>query len=117
LFTAQELSQHWRTGGLQHLAVHTSSGRLFAIVHQGGPETHKDLGSEIWVFDLASHRKVQTITTRNKVGSILVSPDARPLLFACSLENNRLDIYDATSGQYLRSVDPLGLTPTLLATP
>jgi hypothetical protein len=60
---------------------------------------------------------VQTIATRNKVGSIQVSQDSQPLLFACSLERNRLDIYDATSGKYLRSVDPLGLTPTLLITP
>jgi methylamine dehydrogenase heavy chain len=117
LFTAQELAQHWRTGGLQHLAVHAGSGRLFAIVHQGGPETHKDLGNQIWVYDLATHRKVQTITTRNKVGSIQVSPDAQPLLFGCSLESNRLDIYDATSGKYLRSVDPLGQTPTVLVNP
>jgi methylamine dehydrogenase heavy chain len=117
LFTPQELAQHWRTGGLQHLAVHGTSGRLFAIVHQGGPETHKDLGEEIWVYDLATHRRVQTIAMRNKVGSIQVSQDSQPLLFACSLESNRLDVYDATSGKYLRSVDALGLTPTVLVSP
>ena len=38
-------------------------------------------------------------------------------VIACALENNRLDIYDATSGKYLRSVDPLGLTPSVLITP
>ena len=85
--------------------------------HQGGPETHKDLGEQIWVYDLVFHRRVQTIAMRNKVGSIQVSQDPQPLLFACSLENNRLDIYDATSGKYLRSVDPLGLTPTVLVAP
>ncbi len=117
LFTREELAQRWRTGGLQHLAVHARSGRLFAIVHQGGPETHKDLGDQIWVYDLASHRKVQSIATRNKVGSIQVSQDPQPLLFACSLEANRLDVYDATSGKYLRSVDSLGSTPTILVSP
>ena len=117
LFTPQELAQHWRTGGLQHLALHDASGRLFAIVHQGGPETHKDLGQEVWVYDLASHKRVQTITTRNKIGSIQVSQDSQPLLFACSLESNRLDIYDATSGKYLRTVEPLGQTPTVLVLP
>jgi len=60
---------------------------------------------------------VQTIVARNKIGSIQVSQDAQPLLFACSLESNRLDIYDATSGKYLRSVDALGQTPTVLVTP
>jgi methylamine dehydrogenase heavy chain len=117
LFTPQELAQHWRTGGLQHLALHEASGRLFAIVHQGGTETHKDLGEQIWVFDLASHKKVQTIATRNKVGSIQVSQDSAPLLFACSIESNRLDIYDATSGKFLRTVESLGQTPTLLVLP
>ena len=117
LFTPQELAQHWRTGGLQHLAAHRASGRLFAIVHQGGPETRKDLGSEIWVYDLASHRRVQRIAVRNKIGSLQVSQDPRPLLFACSLESNRLDVYDATSGKYLRTVESLGQTPTVLVTP
>jgi methylamine dehydrogenase heavy chain len=117
LFSREELAQHWRSGGLQHLAVHERSNRLFAIVHQGGPETHKDLGEQVWVYDLASHRRVQAIAMRNKIGSIQVSRDSQPLLFACSLESNRLDIYDATSGKYLRSVDQLGLTPTVLVNP
>ena len=117
LFTPQELAQHWRTGGLQHLAVHGASGRLFAVVHQGGPETHKDPGEQVWVYDLASHRRVQTITTRNKIRSIEVSQDSQPLLFGCSLDSNQLDIYDATSGKYLRTVESLGLTPTVLVLP
>ena len=117
LFTPQELAQHWRTGGLQHLAVHGASGRLFAVVHQGGPGTHKDPGEQVWVYDLASHRRVQTITTRNKLGSIQVSQDSQPLLFGCSIDSNRLDIYDATSGKYLRTVESLGLTPTVLVLP
>jgi methylamine dehydrogenase heavy chain len=117
LFTAEERTRRWRTGGLQHLAVHRSSGRLFAIVHQGGPESHKDPGNEIWVYDVASHRKMATMTTRNKTASIQVSQDASPLLFACNMESNRLDVYDAGSGHYLRSVEGIGQTPTLLVAP
>jgi methylamine dehydrogenase heavy chain len=117
LVAQSEQAQGWRTGGLQHLAVHQSSGRLFAIVHRGGPETHKDPGSDIWVYDLASQRKVQQIAARNKVGSIQVSQDAHPLLFACSLESNRLDVYDASSGKYLRTVESIGQTPAVLVTP
>ena len=93
------------------------AGRLFAIVHQGGPETHKDLGDQVWVYDLGHRRRVQTITLRNKVGSIQVSQDSQPLLFACSMESNRLDIYDATSGKYLRTVESLGQTPAVLVNP
>ena len=117
LFSAAELAQHWRTGGLQHLALHAASGRLFAIVHRGGPETHKDPGADVWVWDLATRRKVQQIAARNKVASIQVTRDAQPLLFGCSFESNRLDIYDAVAGKYLRSVDGLGITPGLLVIP
>ena len=117
LFTQQELAQHWRTGGLNHLAMHGGSGRLYSIVHQGGPETREELGEEVWVYDVASRKKAQTIAMRNKVGSIQVSQDDHPLLFACAMEANRLDIYDVTSGRYLRTVEPLGQTPALLVTP
>ena len=86
-------------------------------MHRGGPETHKDSGADIWVYDLASHKKVQQITARNKLTSIQVSQDEKPLLFGCSLESNRLDVYDASSGKLLRSVDSLGLTPSVLVTP
>ena len=117
LFSPQEIGQHWRTGGLQHLALHRSSGKLYAIVHRGGPETHKDPGADIWVWDLAAHRRIQQISARNKVASIQVSQDDKPLLYGCSFESNRLDVYDASSGKYLRSVDGLGQTPGLLVTP
>lgn len=117
LFTPQELAHRWRTGGLQHLAVQRQSGRLFAIVHQGGPETHKDPGQSVWVYDIASHRKVQEIHLQHPATSIQVSQDAQPLLFACSLDSGTLDIYDGSSGRYLRSVAQVGETPTVLLTP
>lgn len=117
LFTPQELAHHWRTGGLQHLALHSQSGQLFAIMHQGGLETHKDPGKWVWVYDIASHRKLRQIRLRHAATSIQISQDSRPLLFACSLDSKTLDIYDGSSGRYLRSVPSLGETPTVLVTP
>jgi methylamine dehydrogenase heavy chain len=51
----------WRVGGTQHLAVHQGSGRLYSLVHQGGESTHKDPGSEVWVYDLSAQKRVQRI--------------------------------------------------------
>jgi hypothetical protein len=48
-------------GGAKHLAVYQASGRLYSLVHQGGPHTHKHAGTEIWVYDLAKHERVQRI--------------------------------------------------------
>ena len=117
LFTPAELAAHWRTGGLQHLALHRSSGRLYAIVHQGGTETHKDPGTAVWVYDIAAHRRTAQIALHAKAGSIQVSQDAKPLLYSAFIESSTLDIYDATSGAYLRSVSAIGQTPTVLVTP
>jgi len=38
-------------------------------------------------------------------------------MFSIFIGNPVLDIYDASSGQYLRSVDEIGLTPTIMQTP
>ena len=51
----------WRPGGLQVVAVHAASERLFVVMHEGGPGSHKDAGPEIWSFDLAERRRIRRI--------------------------------------------------------
>jgi len=65
LVGAEDRAQGWRIGGQQHLAVHAASGRLYALVHQGGPDTHKEPGKELWVYDLGQRRRVQRIELRS----------------------------------------------------
>jgi methylamine dehydrogenase heavy chain len=65
LIDETDRAESWRTGGKQHVAAHDATGRLFVLMHQGGPDTHKDFGEEVWVFDLASQRRLQRITLRN----------------------------------------------------
>lgn len=117
LFTPAERAQHWRTGGLQYLAIHRSTGRLYVIVHQGTLATHKDPGTSVWVYDLATRRRVQSISLRQPAASILVTQDSEPLLFTCFLGSDALQIYDARSGRYLRTVARVGETPTIMAPP
>lgn len=61
----------WRVGGGQHLALHAASGRLYALMHQGGPDTHKNAGTEVWVYDLAQKRRVQRISVMNPLLSFV----------------------------------------------
>ena len=63
LLTDADRREDWRIGGAQHLAVHEGSGRLFSLVHQGGVDTHKQAGSELWVYDLAA-REPDSSTSR-----------------------------------------------------
>lgn len=65
LFSDADRAEHWRIGGMQHLAVLRSSGRLYSLVHQGGEYSQKAPGSEVWVYDLARHEREQRIVMRN----------------------------------------------------
>jgi methylamine dehydrogenase heavy chain len=117
LLSADEKAAKWRPGGLQQLAVHTGMNRLYSIMHQGDPDTHKDPGREVWVYDLASRARIQKISMQHDAGSIQVSRDAQPLMFSIFIDSNVLDVYDATSGKFLRSVSDIGTTPTVLVSP
>ena len=65
LFSDADREASWRIGGLQHLAVHEPSGRLYSLVHRGGRDTHKDPGDEVWVYDLKTRRRIDRIKLRN----------------------------------------------------
>jgi methylamine dehydrogenase heavy chain len=117
LFTPVERKQHWRTGGLQYLALDRRRDRLYVIVHQGDLATHKDPGKEVWVYDLGTRQRSQRIRLREEAGSVLVTQDGSPLLFTCSLGSPALQIYDALTGRYLRTVARAGETPSTMVLP
>jgi methylamine dehydrogenase heavy chain len=64
----------WRVGGAQPLTAHASSGRLYALMHQGGADSHKQPGKEVWVFDLATHARVQRIALKSPIAAFLRGP-------------------------------------------
>ncbi|MCL4683605.1 amine dehydrogenase [Myxococcota bacterium] len=135
----------WRIGGVQHLAVHEASGRLYSLMHRGGPDEHKVPGTEIWVYDLETRRRVQTIGIRNLLGaflaqqtgtpggallwllervvpnpgvdSIAVSQDADPRLFGLSRSAGTVAVWDARSGEFLRYLENVGIAPGALQAP
>src|SRR5204862_414911 len=87
LVTAAERGK-WRPGGQQVGAIHRGLGRLYVPMHQGGEGTHKDGGTEIWLFDLASHKRLARWPVRaaglDPVIAVQVSQDAAPILFAAT---------------------------------
>jgi methylamine dehydrogenase heavy chain len=117
LLSAAERQQSWRPGGAQQLAFHAGTRRLYAIMHQGPRSTHKQPGKDVWVYDLDKRTRVQQIALKNPAGAVQATPDASPLLISASMESNTIDIYDARSGAYLRSIESIGTTPTLLVHP
>jgi methylamine dehydrogenase heavy chain len=65
LTSEREREDDWKIGGYQHLAVHEPSASLYALMHQGGIDTHKQPGSEVWVFDLAKRERTRRVELVN----------------------------------------------------
>jgi len=71
LFGKAERDEGWRVGGGQPFTVHAKTGKLYVLVHQGGPDTHKEPGSEIWVYDSTSRGRVLRIPVSNPLAGFL----------------------------------------------
>jgi methylamine dehydrogenase heavy chain len=104
----------WRPGGIQNLSLHTATDRLYSLMHVGGEWTHKDPGTEVWVYDLATHKRERRIKLESPATSIAITPDATPQLFAIFFFAPKVEVYDPKSGKLLRSISEIGLTPTTL---
>jgi len=146
LFNAGEREAGWRFGGVQPLALHEATGRLYALVHQGGPDEHKEPGTEVAIYDVARRERVHTVSIGNLVGAFLaarmgleaggvgawlletlvpnpgadrieVTQDAEPRLILVSQEAGTLGVHDAISGKFLRNVDDVGFFPGMISAP
>jgi methylamine dehydrogenase heavy chain len=110
----------WRPGGVQIGAVHLALGKLFVPMHRGGEGTHKQGGSEIWVFDLKTHQRTARWTFDAKelgdVVAVQVSQDTAPVVFAAT-EKADLLIFDGQTGKLQHDEKRLGQTPWLMLNP
>jgi methylamine dehydrogenase heavy chain len=107
----------WRPGAMQVGAIQRSLGRLYVPMHKGGEGTHKDGGTEIWVFDLATHRRLARWSMAPlhlaRVLAVQVSQDAAPILFAATTAAD-VAVFDALSGRLRHIEKHLGQTPWML---
>jgi methylamine dehydrogenase heavy chain len=146
LFTEEEREDGRRVGGAQHLAYHQRTTRLYSIVHEGDPGSHKDPGSEIWVYDLRARKKINVFNAPNLIAaflgpqagfdskgtlgkllnfllpndgvhSIAVTQDDEPLLFMRHADLGAVGVIDALSGEHLRDIEETGLSGALLVVP
>lgn len=106
----------WRPGGWQTIAYHEKRGLLFVLMHQGGEWTHKQFGTEVWVFDAAKQTRVGRIKLKTPAYSIYVTQNDTPILCALSLLKSQMDEYAVPDGKYLGVVNQLG-TPFLVQGP
>ena len=103
LASAGERAAGWRPGGWQ-LVASDRNGRIYVLMNPAGKEgSHKDGGSEVWVFDVNARQRVARIPLPNWGISIAVNSAERPLLVATNGEF-ALETYDATSGDFVKTL-------------
>ena len=106
----------WRPGGIQPMAWHKDSDRLFVLMHPGNYWTHRAGGTEIWVLNIKSHALLARFPVLDKPGStaadlrtystksICVSQHDKPLLFLLNSTGGDT-VMDATTGEVLRKIE------------
>jgi methylamine dehydrogenase heavy chain len=131
LTSAAERKDGWRISGVQHTALHRDSGRLFVLMHRGGPDTQQEPGTEVWVYDVKTQGRIERIKLEELSIAIGVSQGARPRLYSVDFfwpmpapaklwiyltkgeselmksVQQCVTVYDARDGEFLRRIDDL----------
>jgi methylamine dehydrogenase heavy chain len=106
LLSEEDKAENWKPGGGQLLAFHENLNLIFTLMHQGGVDTHEDPGSEVWVFNRASQRRIARIPLETATVNIFVSQKDEPLLTTAG-DDRKLHVFDVRTNRLLRSIDSI----------
>lgn len=133
LVSDAERADGWGVAGNHGTALHERSGRLFVLMHRDTPENYQKPGTEVWVYDVRSQQRLARIGLKEQSTAIGVSQGERPRLYSLDwvvpmpwpftawiyltegedgltpLLRQAINLYDADSGEHLRSVGDLPL--------
>lgn len=103
LVSKSEQKDNWRPGGWQIVTAH-ESGELYVLMHKDGYNgSHKNGGSEVWVFDTKKKKRTRRIVLKEWGISIEVTRGDQPYLVVTN-GNMELDIYSARDGKWQRMI-------------
>ncbi|MFT9418745.1 amine dehydrogenase large subunit [Acetobacter sp.] len=97
----------WRPGGWQMSALHKDTHELYVLMHRGTFWTHKDAGTEVWVYNTDTHKRIRRMPLKVASTMVGVTQDASPLMFTTD-DNGDFFISDARTGKLLRTMKGLG---------
>jgi methylamine dehydrogenase heavy chain len=118
LTSEEERAAGWRPGGAQPVEYHLPSDRLFVLMHRGAEWTQFDSGTEVWIFDARTHRRLSRLQLSTPAQAIAVTRDNEPLLFTAD-GKSRMSTYrrQEDNWQHVADIDELGFETALLTVP
>jgi methylamine dehydrogenase heavy chain len=110
LLSAGEQDENWRPGGWQIASV-GAEGLIYVLMHPDGSNgSHKNGGSEIWVFDPKKQARTKRITLKNWGVSIELTRGENPYLVVTNADM-QLDIYAAGTGDWIKMIGGTAAMP------
>jgi methylamine dehydrogenase heavy chain len=113
LLSDEELAAGWRPGGGQLVSYHQGLDLLFVLMNPDGEFAHDSSGTEVWVYDRGSKRRVQRVPIDYRGTDLLVSPGARPSLIVTG-EDRMLHVLDVATMVEVRTIAEVGIYPGFL---
>jgi len=104
LVSAEEREQGWRPGGWSVISK-DNDGNFYILMHEKGYNgSHKDLGTEVWVFDPKTKTRIARHKLKAPANAIVVTKEKEPHLAAFSPPDDMLRVYRADNGEYVRPI-------------
>jgi methylamine dehydrogenase heavy chain len=113
LASPEERAANWRPAGWHWTAGHHTGLLWVGMTPDGYDGSHKDPAPQVWLFDAKKRKRLARIELKSAAVSISVTQHEKPYLLVATVDAT-LDVYDAMSGEYLRSIHDLGLTPYMV---
>ncbi|MDH3641817.1 MAG: methylamine utilization protein MauE [Gammaproteobacteria bacterium] len=109
LLTEEDVEDGWRIGGDQPLAYNSATGVLAVLMHKGEKDTHKDPGTELWVYDFANRRRGYRLALEAPVSAVEMTSANEPLLLLLG-EGPVVAVHNATTGRHIRTIKEAGIS-------
>ena len=109
LTSNDERDANWRPAGW-HWTASNGNNLWVIMTPEGFDGSHKFPGSEVWLFDTKAKTRTARFELNTMAQSIDVTDEEEPRLLVVNATGS-LDVYDAMSGDYLRSIHDLGASP------
>ncbi len=110
LLNAVDKAENWRPGGWQ-IASASDGGHIYMLMHKDGVDgSHKSGGTEVWVYDPRSKKRLHRFKLKNHGVSIEVSRGDKPYLVVTTVDA-QVDVYDAANGSWKKVIGGTANTP------
>ena len=110
-----ERAEDWAPGGIG-ITAEDDLGRFYVLMHPEAQDgSHNGGGAEVWVYDPAKQARVARIPLQVWGLSLAVSRGSEPKLLVTNPVDMSLELYDALSGEFLKTITDLGQNTPLMS--